>query len=858
MTLQAGTKLGPYEIQSVAGAGGMGEVYRARDTRLERTVAIKVLPESFASDPDRLRRFEQEARTVAALNHPNIMAVYDIGEHAGSPYIVCELLDGETLREKMKEGALGQRRAVEYASQIAEGLAAAHDKGVVHRDLKPENVFVTNDGRVKVLDFGLAKLQAYAALAGAPGDGATMGTRTSPGVVLGTAGYMSPEQVRGKEVDARTDIFAFGAILYEMLSGQRAFKGESSVETMNAILKEEPPELETEKLKVSPGLERIVRRCLEKEPGHRFQSARDLAFGVTALSQLSGSSAAQAVAGRRMYVSPRQWSITGALTIAVAIVAVALTTGLRHETKLDFQQLTFRRGAVFSARFAQDKKTVLYSAQWGAEPDEVFATAADSRESRPLGLGLGNAELLAASSTGELAVLLKPRILMAGFVRVGTLARVSMASGTAPREVAENIAWADWSPDGTQLAVVRPSAENGWAIEYPIGKVIYKSPPQGWIGHMRMSPKGDAIAFLEHAAAGDDAGRPMIIGLDGKPRVTGESFPGTQGLAWAPNGDVWFTAVPPRGVASRQLLALSRSGKKRVLLIAPGEMTLHDINAEGMALVTVNSRTRSIVGTTAGKERNLEWLDRPVFTALSADGATILFHEGGKAGGPTGTTYLRGVDGSPAVRLADGYSVAFSPDKKWVLGRIANDFRVIPTGAGEPKAVTTNIPDARPIGFAADNKHLLVNGRTAEGKWQTFETDLDGSNARPHTPPGTTVIGISPDGCCEGRATADGIQLWRIADSTSQPIKPPDANEQVVGVSNGFETLYLAQRSGNQVKVWAMNQRTGSRQFLGEIVPHDATGVMGVNTIAVSADGKTIVYGYTREVSDLYLAKQVE
>jgi serine/threonine protein kinase len=201
MTLQAGTKLGPYEIQSVAGAGGMGEVYRARDTRLERAVAIKVLPESFASDPDRLRRFEQEARTVAALNHPNIMAVYDIGKRQGAPYMVSELLDGETLREKMKEGAMGQRRAVEYASQIAEGLAAAHDKGVVHRDLKPENVFVTNDGRVKVLDFGLAKLRAHptkTALGGAPDDGVTMGSQTSPSMVLGTAGYMSPEQVRGK------------------------------------------------------------------------------------------------------------------------------------------------------------------------------------------------------------------------------------------------------------------------------------------------------------------------------------------------------------------------------------------------------------------------------------------------------------------------------------------------------------------------------------------------------------------------------------------------------------------------------------------------------------------------------------
>ena len=292
MALTSGTKLGPYEILSPLGAGGMGEVYRARDTRLDRDVAIKVLPESFARDADRLRRFELEARTVAALNHPNILGVYDIGQLQESPYMVCELLDGETLREKMNDGPMPQRRAIEYASQLAEGLAAAHDKGVVHRDLKPENVFVTKDGRVKVLDFGLAKLARIeeARAQGTEGATATVPAHTMPGMVLGTAGYMSPEQVRGKEVDARTDIFAFGAILYEMLSGQRAFKGESSIETMNAILKDDPPELETDKLQLSPGLERIVRRCLEKEPARRFHSARDVGFALEAISGTSSSS----------------------------------------------------------------------------------------------------------------------------------------------------------------------------------------------------------------------------------------------------------------------------------------------------------------------------------------------------------------------------------------------------------------------------------------------------------------------------------------------------------------------------------------------------------------------------------------
>ncbi len=872
MNLQPGTKLGPYEIQSAVGAGGMGEVYRARDTRLGRDVAVKVMPVSFANNSDRLRRFEQEARTVAALNHPNIIGVFDVGTHEGAPYIVSELLEGETVRERLVDAGFTSRKAVELLVQIAEGLAAAHEKGVVHRDLKPENIFITRDSRVKILDFGLAKLrgeETMSVAAGAkPGNGAAQSgeaptslgtTHTTPGMVLGTVGYMSPEQVRGKEVDARSDIFSFGSIAYEIISGKRAFGGDSSVETMNAILKEDPPDLDVEKLHVSPGLERIVRHCLEKDPGHRFQSARDLAFNLAALSHLSGSSSAHAIARGKLEWHPRQWLVTAAVVVAVAAVAAGITMKFRQQERLEFQQLTFRRGTVFSARFAPDKKTVLYSAQWGGDPDEVFSTVADSRESRPLGLGLGNAELLATSSAGELAVLLKPQIQMAGFVRLGTLARVAMAAGTAPREVAEQVAWADWSPDGSQLAVVR-RLDDGWAIEYPLGKVIYKQPQPGWISHMRVSPKGDAIAFLAHGADGDDAGVVTIIGTDGKARVSSEFFPGIQGLAWAPSGEVWFTAVPQQGVASRQLLALNTSGKRRVLLIAPGEMTLHDIDSDGMALVTVNSRTRSIIATVDGKERNLDWLDRPVFSALSADGSTVLFHEGGKAGGPTGTTYLRGVDASPAIKLSEGYSIALSNDSKWVLGTISNpqQFRVIPTGAGAPTIVDENrikLENRQFVGFSANSKHLLVNGTNPEGKRQTLEVDFDGGNTRAHTPAGTTVAGVAPGGCCEVRQTPEGLQLYHLATGATEPFTPLKPNERVVGASPELDTLYIAERNGKDIKLWRVVRASGARTFMTEILPHDATGVMGVNNIRVSSDGKTIVYGYTREVSDLYLAR---
>jgi Tol biopolymer transport system component len=319
--LAAGTKAGPYEIAASIGAGGMGEVYRARDTRLGRYVALKFLPESFAREAERLQRFEQEARAVAALNHPNILAVFDIGSLDGSPYLVSELLEGESLRVVLDRGALPQRKAIEYGVQIAQGLAAAHDKGIVHRDLKPENIFITKDGRIKILDFGLAKLVE------SPGGGAepdgitrTSSSHTAAGVVMGTASYMAPEQVRGQVADPRTDIFAFGAVLYEMLSGRRAFRRDTPAETMTAVLKEDPPELSDATHTISPALDRIIRRCLEKNPEQRFQSARDLSF---ALSALSGSDATGAA---RINEAPRRPSVKLWLGVAAAVAAACCIT----------------------------------------------------------------------------------------------------------------------------------------------------------------------------------------------------------------------------------------------------------------------------------------------------------------------------------------------------------------------------------------------------------------------------------------------------------------------------------------------------------------------------------------------------
>ncbi len=479
MNLPPGTKLGPYEIVSLLGAGGMGEVYRARDSRLKREVAIKVLPQAISLDADRLRRFEQEALATAALNHPNILAVFDIGTSEDSPYVVSELLEGETLRERLRSGPVVVRKALDYALQIAHGLAAAHEKGIIHRDLKPENLFLTKDGRVKILDFGLAKLTQAESGSHTSLPTATHGTEA--GVVLGTAGYMSPEQVRGKTLDARSDIFSFGAILYEMLSGKRAFHGDTPADTMSAILKEDPPDLSETNRTVSPALERIVQHCLEKNPEARFHAASDIAFDLEHLSGISSSASRiapveSAPPRRRLLLG-----IAGGLALALAMLGLGWWLGKASGgTSLAvYQQITFRTGSIGNARFTPDG-SIVYSAAWEGGENQLYMSRTDDPGAREL--GLKDAELLSISRGGELAVRLHTKY-YAGYARTGTLARVPLSGGT-PRELLENVQDVDWSANGDSMAIVRYVPETShWRLEYPIGKVLLDS--INWISHPR-------------------------------------------------------------------------------------------------------------------------------------------------------------------------------------------------------------------------------------------------------------------------------------------------------------------------------------------------------------------------------------
>lgn len=391
MTLAVGTKLGRYEVRSKLGAGGMGEVYRARDTQLGREVAIKVLPSSYSDNKDRLQRFEQEACAAGALNHPNILVVHDINAHNGAPYVVSELLEGETLRKRIAGTPLGQRRAIDYALQIANGLAAAHEKGIIHRDLKPDNIFITNDGRVKILDFGLAKLTQLDGNQ-AQTDIPTRRVDTDPGVVMGTVGYMSPEQLKGHTVDQRSDIFSFGAILYEMLSGRRAFHGESAAETMSAILKEDPPELSDTDKTVSPALARLVNHCLEKNPQSRFHSARDVAFALEAISASSGSvdthSAVEALPARSWISTQWPWivaALLGALLIAaLPFVWLYFQRPVEQPQVLRLTIAPPEKGVVSTLSVSPDGKRVVYGAPNADGKNVLWLRSLDSLTAQPL------------------------------------------------------------------------------------------------------------------------------------------------------------------------------------------------------------------------------------------------------------------------------------------------------------------------------------------------------------------------------------------------------------------------------------------------------------------------------------------
>jgi eukaryotic-like serine/threonine-protein kinase len=844
----SGQVIGHYRIIGKIGSGAMGEVFRARDERLGRDVALKLIRQSSGDNPDHLRRFELEARAAAALNHPNIVAVYDVGSHQGAPYIVCELLEGATLRSRLTAGALPVGTAIDYTLQIVQGLIAAHDRRIVHRDLKPENLFVTSEGRIKILDFGVAKLQSAEESERSVED---LTTITKSGAVIGTVAYMSPEQLRGKAVDHRSDIFSVGAILYEMLTGRRAFRGETEVDTITAVLREQPSEESLQRGRIPRSCQQILHHCLEKEPENRFQSARDLAFALETLSDASSTR-------RRIPRSAAtRWKFSlAAVSGALVAAAILLLWNPRRQAPvaLSYQRLTFEQGTVYSARFTPNFRSIVYCAAWNGGPLRLFSTVGDSSLSQAL--NLTEANFLAISREGELALVLHGGHGSHLETTGGVLARAPLAGGS-PREVLENVAWADWDSKG-DLAVVH-HARGRDRIEYPIGHVLYETP--GWISHIRLAPKGDKIAFMDHPIPWDDRGSIAVVDLGGHVSTLSTGWESEDGLAWSPDAkEVWFTAAERGG--DRALLAVTSPGVVRKVLALPAGMTLEDVAPDGRALVSLDSERLAMAFTSLnGKPIDISWHDWNLAKDISQDGQSVLFEDSSEAAGNQYSVAIRKVDGSLPVELGVGSAGGLSPDGKWAVAILAGtpgQVTLLPTGAGQPRTIPTPWLEQIYSGsghFMADGKHIAIYGSEHGHGVRCYAVDIDGGKPIPITPEGITGGLISPNGKYVVRDNDAGITAVYPIGQGAVPHPIPNLEPGFIPIqwAEDESSIYGYRRGEFATKVYKVNIVTGKQSLLRALQPAATTGVVSTSPVITTRDGSRFAYSYYQVSSVLYV-----
>ncbi len=855
MELSAGTRIGPYEIARKIGAGGMGVVYRAKDTRLDRAVAIKVLPEALREDGDRLRRFEQEARTIGGLNHPNLVTLHDVGREAGAPYLVYELLEGQSLRALLQAGPLPVREATRIAAEIARGLAAAHGAGIVHRDVKPDNVFVTADGRVKILDFGIAKLRRDEPgdVGSAPTLGGTAATGT--GVVIGTPGYMAPEQLASGEVDARTDVFALGVVLFEMLCGKRPFAADTGIEESYAIVKTAPATLPAS---VPPALARIVERCLEKRREARFQSAADLAFALDA-----GEDAATTVPAR-VAAPRRRIPIVPIATAAIALAAIATTVWLaRPRAHLRWPELaeggpvytrvTYHSEPKWFARFWPDGKSVVYSKREAADENYQLTRAALAHASAaPIPGAIGR--LLDVSSKGEIA--LRKRMPDAP----GGLLVTFVEGAGAPKELADNVHDATYVHD--QLAIVRDRG-GGMAIELPIGTPIV--PPDGRaLDLLRASHDATKLAVTAHPIVGDTGGTIYIYDLAGHELAHSRSHVGVIGLAWSPDDrEVWISS-------ELGLQAVDLAGHERVLLRTATDTLVRDVLPDGRILAVVrDARMRAMVHV-GGADDDIGWRDSAVVKALSRDGTTIamLSGDGNNQTEEGYELFIRRADVKTPISIDHGFQIALTPNGERAVvlrGGTREPIGLVPTvaRAGAPKPLPRGPIERIVLGVvpevSADGKRVVVLGAEHGKPARLGSIPLDDGEVTPIGPEHVDVptddnkahfqFAVSPDGQRIALPALKGVTLIG-ADGRGELALTAEHGETPLGFSNDGKQLFVWRTKGWPRPITSIDVATQARTELMPFAPPDRPDVADV---AVDGTGSTIAYSWITNDSDLFV-----
>jgi eukaryotic-like serine/threonine-protein kinase len=815
MSLSPGTRLGPYEVLAPIGAGGMGEVYQARDTKLDRDVAIKVLPESVSRDADVLARFEREAKAVAALSHPNILGIFDFGTHGGTAYAVMELLEGETLRSKVDAGALSQRRAVEYALQIARGLAAAHEKGIVHRDLKPDNIFVTQDGRIKILDFGLAKTAVARRGDGSDTRSPTGLAYTEPGTVMGTVGYMSPEQVKGVPVDHRCDIFSFGTVLYEMLSGRRAFQRETAAETMTAILREDPPELSASSLSVSPALDRIVRHCLEKSPEQRFRSADDIAFSLQFLTEGSGSTVLRAprLSDRRV---PRGllWGIAGLL--AGAIAGSVLTNARRSARISPIRPVRFEvagpqeQPVVGTVALAPDGSRLAFTAREPGGSALLWIHTIEDSKDRML-RGTEGAQLPFWSPDGG----------SVGFFANGELKRIAI-SGGPPQTLAAvttEVRGASWSGDGRIVfaptffgPLVQVSASGGkvtpattldkgrnvgthrWPWFLPDGRhfLYYASQSTGQepgeifvgdLGSGNVKHITQSSSLAVYASPGYllfTRGSALVAQLFdvGRLEARGEATPlgvdlpansatsGLRALSASMEGTLCWHTQPS---ATSQPALFDRQGRETGRLAEAATWYYPRLSPDGQRLAIARALGETTVEDTwmidiarnVATRMTLDPADEAV-VIWSSDGTRLVFNSDRK--GASGDLYIMRADQPASEELLLASEAAKTPDS-WSPDGRSLIFEVSTPQNRQDLWVLPLEGDRKPVPFLATPFSELNARFSPDGRWVAYASDVSGASeiyVRPFREPGGTWR-VSSRGGRTPTWRGDGREIYYLA-----------------------------------------------------------------------------------------------